>query len=185
MHQLGYVQISYVPLVVDESTPSDVRLSATGTAAVGPLCWRSPQTQCFTDFLRPSFTRSASGPDRRTNTARLRRFLASRSRFPVRLLMAFSGLPHLPTSMRMLVTVRAACPSNVENQLVIIRLRVWWVKCPVCPGPRWSTAADPFRMAGSVNGCALWDGAIPAAYLLACPPDPRVPFVDFFRGFFF
>ncbi len=57
-------------------------------------------TQKARSFLRPSFSVTHSAPVRGTKETfgRLCRLLASRSRFPARFDMAFSGLPRVPTN---------------------------------------------------------------------------------------
>ncbi len=57
-------------------------------------------TQKARSFLRPSFSVTHSAPvrGRKETFGRLCRLLASRSRFPARFDMAFSGLPRMPTN---------------------------------------------------------------------------------------
>ena len=96
------------------SLGSVVRLSAsaTGTAAttstgtdvnpehVMPGPDHRAEARNAMRFLRPSFNGLSTVPSRMVFHVQPRfvRFLASRSRFPVRFVMAFSGLPHRPTS---------------------------------------------------------------------------------------
>lgn len=75
--------------------------SITGMAAMARLRpAETTPTQCRHDFLRPSFNLvHADAPSfQKLMVLRRLRFLASRSRFPIRFAMTFSGSSHWPTT---------------------------------------------------------------------------------------